>query len=164
MPLSTTHLDNDEVNVIVYEDLEPFPQLLMDFFFALAIPISTGYSPHISTYLHIYISNIYPPVRGSLDDAPRHDGAPLVRGGPGDAAAGRVDLQTLHSTVTTLHPPPATYRELAALRRADVPAVVGEGLGDVRPRPRELVRQQRHRRGVLHRALGGVAAGLQARC
>merc|ERR1719192_2869090 len=44
-------LDNDEVNVIVYEDLEPFPQLLMDFFFALAIPISTGYSLHISTYL-----------------------------------------------------------------------------------------------------------------
>ena len=58
MPPTTTHLDNDEVNVIVYEDLEPFPQLLMDFFFALAIPISTGYSLHISTYL-LYLLSIH---------------------------------------------------------------------------------------------------------
>ena len=72
---------------------------------------------HIST--HIYIStylHIYPPVRGSLDDAPRHDGAPLVRGGPGDAAAGRVDLQTLHSTVTShhLHPPLEPYSTVSS--------------------------------------------------
>ena len=99
LPPTTTHLDNDEVNVIVYEDLEPFPQLLMDFFFALAIPTSTGYSLHtylLSTTIYTYL-HIYPPVRGSLHDAPRHDGAPLVRGGPGDAAAGRVDVEALHS-------------------------------------------------------------------
>ena len=103
LPPITTHLDNDEVNVIVYEDLEPFPQLLMDFFFALAIPTSTGYSLHISI--------INPPVRGSLHYPPRHDGAPLVRGGPGDAAAGRVDVQALHSAQS---PPPLVLQKVAS--------------------------------------------------
>ena len=38
------------------------------------------------------------PVGAGLHHAPRHDGAPLVGGGPGQAAARRVDLLTLNTT------------------------------------------------------------------
>ena len=57
-----------------------------------------------------------------------------------------------------------THGEAAILRGAHARvAVVGEGLGDVRPRPGELLGQGLHCRRVLHWALWGVAASLGTR-
>ena len=70
-------LHDDQVDVVVYEHLQPLIELPVDL--RLAQPV---------------------PVGRSLHDAPGHDGAPLVSTPPGDVTAGLVDLLTLEHIIT----------------------------------------------------------------